>query len=518
MRFPVSRRDVVLRSVLLAAAGALAGLAGRSAAAQERRGGGTLRIGLRQIDSPIFAVDVAGVAGLGAVHVFETLLTPGPDNAPRPYLAERWDQVSPTLYRFALRRDVQLHDGTRFDATVAKHSVDRNLRGVIAGELDRIREVRVIDPGTIEIECTRPFPLLPVRLAEPTRVPILSPNDRGTRTALGLVLDTPTIGTGPFRVERQAGRSARDRFTLVRNEAYWRRDEAGGRLPRPERVVWRSFTTRESWQQAWDDGELDLFSDPYPGQDLYNVPRHPNLVLTPLPQPEFLISMWFDCSRPPFDNPHCRRAVQLAIDRQAIVSGPLAGRARPWSGPIPPTSWAYDAAASAQRSLSGSAARDAARSALAEAGLPDGFAFVLADFVPHSGTLPEVLLRQLAEVGIKATLGRPAHAEMVGGVPEADDPDVPDLLTRTYRTGSRGNRGSFTNSGVDRALADLQGASSLADLTRLCRVAERLIVEQAPRSWVVAPDTVHAHTPRVTGVDEVHLNGQLRLEKVMVAS
>jgi ABC-type transport system substrate-binding protein len=107
---------------------------------------------------------------------------------------------------------------------------------------------------------------------------------------------------------------------------------------------------------------------------------------------------------------------------------------------------------------------------------------------------------------------------MVGGVPEADNPDLLDLLTRAYRTGSRGNEGSFANSEVDRALADLQGASSLADLTRLCRAAERLIVEQAPRAWIVAPDTVHAHTPRVTGIDEVHLSGQLRLDKVMVTS
>ena len=80
----------------------------------------------------------------------------------------------------------------------------------------------------------------------------------GNRECFWPLVGAPSIGTRPFRTER----AAPDRVVIVRNEAYWRRDEAGGRLPRLERVVWRWFKSGSSLLPVWADGEIDLVSNP----------------------------------------------------------------------------------------------------------------------------------------------------------------------------------------------------------------------------------------------------------------
>ncbi len=41
-----------------------------------------------------------------------------------PALAERWETLSPTHWRFHLRKGVKWHDGTPFTAADVKHTID----------------------------------------------------------------------------------------------------------------------------------------------------------------------------------------------------------------------------------------------------------------------------------------------------------------------------------------------------------------------------------------------------------
>src|SRR3954468_13436947 len=49
-------------------------------------------------------------------NIFDTLIQQENDLSLKPGLAERWEQISPTTWRFYLRKGVKFHDGTPFNA------------------------------------------------------------------------------------------------------------------------------------------------------------------------------------------------------------------------------------------------------------------------------------------------------------------------------------------------------------------------------------------------------------------
>src|SRR3954454_14292819 len=79
-----------------------------------------------------------------------------------PALAERWEQPSPTVWRFHLRQGVKFTDGTPFTADDVIFSVARvrapgsNMASVLA----TVKEIRKIDAHTVEFETSRPNPIL----------------------------------------------------------------------------------------------------------------------------------------------------------------------------------------------------------------------------------------------------------------------------------------------------------------------------------------------------------------------
>src|ERR1700730_3083622 len=67
-----------------------------------------------------------------------------------PDLAERWEFVSDTTWRFHLRHDVKFQDGSAFTADDVKYTLDhaldpKNAYGMI-GRISAITNVAVVDP------------------------------------------------------------------------------------------------------------------------------------------------------------------------------------------------------------------------------------------------------------------------------------------------------------------------------------------------------------------------------------
>ena len=87
------------------------------------------------------------------------------DMAIVPDLAEGWTTPDPRTWVFTLRRGVRFHDGNEMTADDVKFTFDR-LRDPAFGspnrtKLDPVRDIRIRDPYTIEIETAEPFaPLL----------------------------------------------------------------------------------------------------------------------------------------------------------------------------------------------------------------------------------------------------------------------------------------------------------------------------------------------------------------------
>jgi peptide/nickel transport system substrate-binding protein len=138
-------------------------------------------------------------------HVFDTLVWAGNDLTPEPRLAESWRPVNDTTWEFKLRKGVKFHDGSELTADDVKFSVERipNVSGPTptTAMIRRVKEVRAIDPYTVEIVTNGPAATLPNdlnRLFVVSAKAAKSFSSRETANA-GFNSGTATIGTGPYR-------------------------------------------------------------------------------------------------------------------------------------------------------------------------------------------------------------------------------------------------------------------------------------------------------------------------------
>lgn len=495
-----ARRNFLQGAALAgAAAGSLAGFTW-PAAAQQR--GGTLRIGVPESFSSLDPFKRIGRLDYNAViNIFDTLITYGPDYIPQPMLAERWERVNDLTWRFTLKQGVTFHDGAPFDAEAAKYSIEKMRTGNFGTQFRPIQEVVVTGPNTIEIRCSTAFPTI---LAQFTQqyASIVSPR---AYEATGDNFGRQPVGSGPFRVERLE--PSRE-LVLARNPNYWRRDGSGNALPHLDRVVWRVLPDLETASLALQNNEIEfLYSVPLPF--VAPLSRNANVRISEAPTLGWEYIM-FHCQQRPFDNVHARRAVQLAIDRQAIVETVSFGRAVPALGPITPRSWAYDPAIERSGFYGARANRDRARQELAQAGMPNGFEFPLIH--PTSTTfnaLAQALQSQLAEVGIRVAL----QGKEIGAV--LDDlfasrfqalmidwsGRIDEALTfpAFFGTGGGNNFGRFSNAEIDRVVTAAGAATEIPARAALYREAQTLIIQESPHVWITVPSELRAHRTNVEG-------------------
>src|SRR5881397_322944 len=78
-----------------------------------------------------------------------------------PQLAQTWEiKGGGLVYVFKLRRGVKFHDGTEFNADIVKWNFDRMRDSELASprrsEIAPVKDVKVLDPFTVEITLSSP--------------------------------------------------------------------------------------------------------------------------------------------------------------------------------------------------------------------------------------------------------------------------------------------------------------------------------------------------------------------------
>jgi peptide/nickel transport system substrate-binding protein len=96
-------------------------------------------------------------------NIYDALVLRDKDMSLMPGLATSWKQVSPTVWRFDLRKNVQFHDGTPFTADDVVFSMARTQAdgSDMKSYTNDFKAVRKVDSHTVEIETNKPFPILP---------------------------------------------------------------------------------------------------------------------------------------------------------------------------------------------------------------------------------------------------------------------------------------------------------------------------------------------------------------------
>lgn len=312
-------------------------------------------------------------------HVYEGLVRYTGDLKIEPALAERWETVSPTVWRFHLRPGVTFHNGNPFTADDVVASLTRvtDEKSPLKGNLPAYKSSRKIDDHTVEIELKGPYPLL---LNDLTNIFMLDrewmeehnallPTDSGT--GVEGYATSHANGTGPFKVSE---RRVDARTLFEKNAAWW--DKPVHNLDAIEFLPITSPATRVS---ALLSGEID-FTNNTPLQDLPRLKASPDLkvldgyelrtVYFTLNLGDKLVESDVTGANP-FKDKAVREALYRAIDIDAIAKRTMRGLARPTGALVAPAIPGYAEAQEPRLPFD----LAASKALLAKAGYPNGFSF-----------------------------------------------------------------------------------------------------------------------------------------------
>ena len=242
------------------------------------------------------------------------------DGRALPRLAESWSWERDGLsLRIRLRPNVKLHDGTAMTAQLAAGLV----REAAGRPSNRLQLISLGDIANIRPEGDREL------VFDLSRRSAFLPED----LELPLAVGPERVGTGPYRlVSRDPSRIVLQRF-----EDYY----AG--VPNIGEVVINAGGGLRSTWASLLRGDVDMVTDVPPDAVEFVENRDVDVISHGR---RYQLPVAFNSRRPPFNSPTLRRALNYAVDRQALIRDVFKGRGRPSTGPLWPQHWAYDSAVS----------------------------------------------------------------------------------------------------------------------------------------------------------------------------
>ncbi len=424
-----------------------------------------------------------------------------------PALAESWQNPSPTVWRFKLRRNVKFHNGEAMTADDVVFSWQRvQTPGSIAKlNLGDVKDVRKVDAFTVDVETKAPFPLL---LNEMLNLTIMSKSwceANNAKEASDLqqkkenFANRNTNGTGPFMLK---SREVDVKTVLLANPTWW--DKPRHNLTEINFTPIKSDATRTA---SLLSGVLDAtISVPLQdvqrinGSGTFTVVQGPDLRTIFLGMDQFRDELLYSDikGKNPFKDIRVRKAVYQAIDVEAIKRSVMRGLSWPAGMVVSP---ALNGAPQGLNTRVLPFNPDASKKLLAEAGYPDGFTVGMQcpnDRYVYDEQICLAIVSMLGRVGIKITpqfeptakwnvrlntqdisLYMMSHA----GLPMADAYAILSDVAAT-RSPSRGglNSGGYSNPAFDAMLPKI--ASELDPAKRKMLMGEALSIERNDVAYI----------------------------------
>lgn len=233
-----------------------------------------------------------------------------------PSLAREWQTLdNGHRLRFFLRSNAQFSDGSPVTPQAVRASLERSRTGELAQYplLHDIESIEGLPPDIVDIRLRQPSALLLDDLE--VAITKLDPDAR-------------PIGTGPY-----VRRSDSAVPTLHANPYY------SGERPQIDVIELKTYSTLRTTWAAMLRGETDF---------LYEVPveafpflrREANVQVFSFLRP-YAHVLVFNLRPAMFRDARVRRALNVGVDRQAIINRALEGRGRPAYSPVWPRHWAF---------------------------------------------------------------------------------------------------------------------------------------------------------------------------------
>ena len=250
-------------------------------------------------------------------NIYETLLTRTPTGELKPGLAtDLPTQVDDLTWQFKLREGVTFHDGSPFNSDSVVASITRMVKLIADKKTDNdgfyssITGAVKVDDTTVNITTAKPDGVMPARMYWLKMIPASAETTED-------LSDAPN-GTGPYKfVSRTVGSDVK----LEANASYW------GDAPSIASVTYEFVSEGGTRLAGLKSGKYDLITN-LPPQDVDQAPQsakvqgqeHPVLIL--------------DSDEGITKDPNVRLALNLAVDKQAIVDQVFGGFAAADAGQL----------------------------------------------------------------------------------------------------------------------------------------------------------------------------------------
>jgi dipeptide transport system substrate-binding protein len=443
-----------------------------------------------------------------------------------PGLAERWT-ISPdgTEYTFYLRHGVKWHSNRSFKpsrdfnaddvmfaierqwkesnpyfkVTSSNHSYFNDM-----GMPKLLKSVTKVDDYTVKVVLNHPeAPFLANLAMEYAGIQSKEYADAMLKAGTPEKIDQEPIGTGPFYLVQY------QKDAVIRYKAFpqfW-----GGKAKIDDLVFSITPDASVRWAKL-QKGECHVMPYPNPA-DMEAIRKDPNIQV--LEQPGLNVGyLAYNTTKKPFDDVRVRKAINMAINKTAIINGVYLGTGIAAKNPIPPSMWSYN-----------DAIKDdpydpaAAKKLLAQAGYPNGFTTdlwampVQRPYNPNARRIAELMQADLAKVGVTAEIKSFEWGEyrkrlqagehqmgMMGWTGDNGDPDnfLHTLLGCDSAHSNGSNVAKFCYQPFEDLVLKAKGAKQ-EDRTALYQKAQVIFKEQAP--WFTIAHAVQIKPVRKEVVD-----------------
>lgn len=424
--------------------------------------------------------------------IYDNLVQMGPDLQLKPMVATDWKaNEDASVWTFKLRNDVFFTNGRQLVADDVVFSIMRILNKDTGSPgrtgLGPIQTVEAPDAQTAVIKLASPYADFPLELTQ--RWGRIVPKEAAAD------LKTKPVGSGPYMLaEYVPGAQVR----VVRNEKHW--DKNAGLV---DEITLRTFPDEVAELTALRNGDTQIMFD-VPSSSYDQAKKIDGVAITEVASGTWVpLIMRVDAK--PFDNPKVREAIKYCMDRPQFVSTVLLGKGTVANDNNVPPSHPFVWKGELRKQDIAKA-----KALLAEAGMPNGFAFDLVAAKDRSVRADTaVTIQQMVKAaGITFNVKTIDYDTYIAQVYKkgplyigywAMRPTLDSQITPFFSTGGSFNEYAYSNPKLDDTLTKARAELDTEKRKALYQQAQQTLTEEGP---VVIPyflNSTSAYRNQVVG-------------------
>ncbi|RVT86948.1 ABC transporter substrate-binding protein [Rhodobacteraceae bacterium CCMM004] len=425
-------------------------------------------------------------------HIYDPLVRRDADLQFGPGLAESWELVDDTTWRFKLREGVKFHDGDTLQASDVVFTLDRLKASLMSNLAANIASYSAVDDLTVEIVTPQPYAALPNDLAA---ILILSEDHLAEVGDDGL--ERNPMGTGPYKLVEWV---REDKVQLEAFDDYYMGEAE------VEHVTFRPITNPATRTAALLTGEVDIVQDlavrdvdRVKNEEGFEVVTRPSLL-------NLVLALDMREESPTIEGPNpmtdvrVREAMARAVDVDTLSKAIMNGLSTPSDQYVPASHVGHVDGLNFREKYPFDV--DRAKELMAEAGYPDGFTLTLDatnNRYVNDAQIAQALAAMLAKIGVTVELNVMPKSNFWGyirvptenssfimsgwDVPSGDAGSMYGALfyTRDTREGyGQVNRGSYSNPEVDALVDKADSTAKIDERDGYLQEATKILMDEIP--------------------------------------